>query len=68
MLNNIIKGNIVELNNGEEYLIGEGNVVLAEDDLFFINDNDVDGHKISDIVKIWTKEEKEKEYKIIYSK
>ena len=52
MLNNIIKGNIVELNNGEEYLIGEGNVVLAEDDLFFINDNDVDGHKISDIVKI----------------
>lgn len=68
MLNNIIKGNIVELNNGEEYLIGEGNAVLTEDDLFFINDNDVDGHKISDIVKIWTKEEKEKEYKIIYSK
>lgn len=63
MLNNIIKGNIVELNNGEEYLIGEGNAVLAEDDLFFINDNDIDGHKISDIVKIWTK--KEKQYEII---
>lgn len=66
MLNNIIKGNIVELNNGEEYLIGEGNAVLAEDDLFFINDNDIDGHKISDIVKIWTK--KEKQYEIIWSK